>query len=82
MGVLWEYGVPESILRAIQSLYNQSKSWVHILSTVELSDWTPPGMLLVSDPVYVSHGQNLKVHLWKEGVWFENLHGLVSICFL
>ena len=32
-GVLKEYGVPELLLRTIQSLYNQSKSCVRILGT-------------------------------------------------
>ena len=33
MGVLREYGVPGSLLRAIRSLYNQSDSCVRILGT-------------------------------------------------
>ena len=72
MGVLRDYGVPEPLLQAIRSLYNQSKSCFHILGTKSNLFTVYIGLTLVTDPVIFmdmisgcSHGEG--------AVWFRNL---------
>ena len=70
-GVLREYGMRGSLLRAIQSLYSQSESCVRVLgSKLDLLQVSvgPPGLCLIPNPVCDRHGQDFKAQSWYGGV--------------
>lgn len=54
MELLWDYGVPVLLLRAIWSLNTLNRSFEHSLSKVELfrgSNWTTPWLFFVYELV-------------------------------
>jgi len=70
VGVLKEYGVLESLLRAIRSLYDQSKNCVCILGTKSNSfvRWTPPGLSPI--PFVIFMDRILRRSRGEKSVWF------------
>ena len=58
----WQDGALQPLLQAIRSLYIQSESRVHVLSTS--SHMFPVRLLLVPDPVCDNRRQDLNAQLW------------------